>query len=478
MMLKFPKDFVWGTAISAFQTEMGSSEASKFEKTDWFEWANSEQIINERLVSGDRPQEGDGFWDLYTEDLQLAKSLGNNAIRMSIEWARILVEDTSSIDSEFERNGKGEPLVFSPSPSTLRQLKGVANEDALETYGRMIDYAHSLGLRVFMTLYHWPLPLWLHRPVKCHYDLWNTKEKGWVDIKTVEDFSKYAYFISQTLGDKVDAWETINEPEVVATNGYVFGKSSGFPPGLEDVPLAFKVERNLAFAHNLAYKVLKKYTKKQVGIGTAPPYFEPKSSSNEDRDAANTARYLNNEWILNAAILGKFDNNLTGVPDEKVANFGGSDYVGIDYYSRMVVEFSAEERYAGMLPMKILPCEDCTDFGWGIYSEGIRPVLKWIHERYHLPLYILENGIADSKDEKRGRYIADHLKSLQSAILVDRIPVKGYFHWSLIDNFEWAQGYSMRFGLYEVDYKTKERRKRKSAEIYERICRGLPFDVS
>lgn len=476
MQLKFPDGFIWGTALSAFQTEMGISEDSVCEGTDWYLWANSEEIAREGLVSGDKPQNGDGFWDLYEEDMRRARSLGTNAIRMSIEWGRIFKEPTFSSDGNFIRNEKGEPLRFDQSPNSLRQLKSLADKDALEHYGKMIDYAHSMGLKVFMTLYHWPLPLWLHRPDKCHMDTENTEEKGWLDIRTVEEFAKYSYFISQTLGRKVDCWETINEPEVIATNGYIFGPSSGFPPGLEDVPLGFKVERNLAFAHNLAYKILKSNTGRETGIGTSPPYFEPKSQDPRDLEIANTARYLNNEWILNAAVEGKFDNNLSGEPDEKIPNFGGADYVGIDYYSRLRVEYFQEGRYAGVLPMRILPCDNCSDFQWDIFAPGMRHVLKWIYEKYGRVIYILENGIADSRDEKRGDFIIDHLTELSKAILIDKIPVKGYFHWSLLDNFEWAKGFSMRFGLYEVDYETKRREKRKSAEIYERICKGQPVE--
>ncbi len=475
MEIEFPKGFIWGTAISAFQTEMGSSKDSNFEKTDWYEWANNEQIIKDGLVSGDKPQDGDGFWDLYEEDMRRARSLGNNAIRMSIEWARIFREPTFSVDAEFTRNAKGEPLTFTESSNTFAQLQSNANKEAMDRYSKMVAYAHSLGLKVFMTLYHWPLPTWLHQPVMCHYDIENAKAKGWLDTTTVEEFAKYAYFISKTIGPKVEWWETINEPEVIATNGYVFGTTSGFPPGLDNIPLGFKVERNLAFAHNLAYKILKKNTKREVGIGTAPPYFEPASDDKRDAEIANTARYLNNEWVLNAAIKGEFDNSLSGNPDEKIPDFGQTDYVGIDYYTRLRVKYSEEEKYAGVLPMKILPCEDCSDFKWDIYPDGIKHVSKWIYERYGKPIYILENGIADATDAKRGKFIVDHLSSLSQSISSEGIPIKGYFHWSLFDNFEWASGYSMRFGLYSVDYKTKERIKRNSADIYEKICKGLPL---
>ncbi len=476
MKIEFPMGFIWGTAISAFQTEMGSTRESDFNQTDWYEWANSEQIIKEGLVSGDKPQNGDGFWDLYEDDMKRAKSLGNNSIRMSIEWARIFNESTFSVDAGFSRNEKGEPLTFTESVNTLRQMKAIANEEALEHYRKMIDFAHSQGLKVFMTLYHWPLPTWLHRPVECHNDIEKAKARGWLDTTTVEEFAKYAYFISKTIGTSVECWETINEPEVIATNGYIFGSTSGFPPAIENIPMGFRALRNLAFGHNLAYKILKKNTTRETGIGTAPPYFEPATDDARDRDVAETARYLNNEWVLNAAINGEFDNVLGGTPDEKIPNFGGTDYVGIDYYSRMRVKYSEDDRYAGVLPMKILPCIDCNDFNWDIYPQGIRPVLQWIYNRYKKPLYILENGIADASDKKRGKFIIDHLNSLSLAITSDKIPVKGYFHWSLIDNFEWASGYSMRFGLYRVDYDTKERIRRDSAEIYEKICKGLPVE--
>ncbi len=476
MKIEFPEGFIWGTAISAFQTEMGSSNEGNFDGTDWYEWANSPQIIKEGIVSGDRPQEGDGFWDTYQEDLKLARSLGNNAFRMSIEWARIFPEPTIPVDASFSKNNNGEPLSFRKTAGTLSQLKSLANEDAINHYNQIVEYAHSLGLQVFMTLYHWPLPLWLHRPVNCHNDVNGERAKGWLNESTIEEFAKYAYYISKTIGPRVEFWETINEPEVIATNGYIFGSDSGFPPGLADIPMGFRVERNLAFAHNLAFKILKKNTGRQTGIGTAPPHFEPVSNDPKDVEVANTARYLSNEWILNAAINGEFDNGLSGVPDEKIPDFGGTDYVGIDYYLRLRVKYSEEDQYAGALPMKTLPCDDCTDFEWDIYPEGIRKVTKWIYERYRRPIYILENGIADSADKKRARYIADHLKSLSLAISSDGVPVKGYFHWSLMDNFEWAKGYSMRFGLYSVDYRTKERVKRESASTYERVCKGLPLD--
>jgi beta-glucosidase/6-phospho-beta-glucosidase/beta-galactosidase len=159
------------------------------------------------------------------------------------------------------------------------------------------------------------------------------------------------------------------------------------------------------------------------------------------------------------------------VTDERAEGMAGTDYLGIDYYQRVRLRYNENSTLAGVINMEMLPCVDCTDFGWDIYPEGIRSVSKWIFEKYRLPIYILENGIADAKDEKRGRFIRDHLKALGDAINVDGTPIKGYFHWSLMDNFEWADGYSMRFGLHAVDFETKAREKRKSAEVFEGVCK-------
>jgi beta-galactosidase len=473
MLPKFPDNFLWGTAISAFQTEMGNSEQSICSNLDWYEWANNEKIKSEKLVSGDRPQDGDDFWDLYENDLKLAKSLGNNAIRFSIEWGRIFKDETFSVPGEFRRDERGEPLDFIPASNTLEKLKQIADMDAVDHYLNMIKSANKNGLKVALTLYHWPIPLWLHDPIRAHMNLDNAERRGWIDGSTIEEFAKYSYFASLIFRNLPELWETINEPEVIALNGYLFGDTSGFPPGLSSVPLAFQVERNLAFAHNLAYRTLKKNTDRPVGIGTSPPYFEPAGEDRRDAEMADTARYMNNEWILNAIVNGEFDNGLTGKPDEKIANFGGSDYIGIDYYSRMRVRYSEKSTYASVLPLEFLPCINCSDFQWDIYPLGMREVLKWIYRKYGRPMYILENGIADSKDEKREEYIISHIKALHDSIYEDRLDVRGYFHWSLIDNYEWSSGFSKRFGLYEVDYVTKERKRRKSAEAYERICKGM-----
>lgn len=472
MKVSFPSGFVWGTAISAFQTEYGSQEEDGAPDTDWLKWASSADIRDEGLISGDSPLDGDGFWKLYEEDLKRAKELGTNSIRLSIEWTRIFPKSTVGVQATVLRAERGEIIGMEIEREAWQALTMLADRTAVEHYRQIFSYAKSLGLSIFLTLYHWPLPSWLHDPIEYHRNPGNSNRRGWLDEKTIIEFGKYAYFASKMFADLVDLWETINEPEVIGAQGYFYGDTSGFPPGVSDMGQAFNVERNLALAHNVAYAMIKKNTGNPVGIGISPPHFEPADTSPESRKITDRARYLNNEWILNAAVLGEFDGDLDMITDQRIQGFRGADFIGIDYYFRLRIRYNE----SADMGMEMLPCEDCTDFQWDIYPAGIRLVCRWIFEKYRLPLYILENGIADSTDSKRERYLKDHIRELWKSIELDGIPVKGYYHWSLIDNFEWAKGYGMRFGLYAVDYVTKQRTKRNSANAYEIICKTNEVD--
>ena len=197
-----------------------------------------------------------------------------------------------------------------------------------------------------------------------------------------------------------------------------------------------------------------------------PQYREAGNSKPETIEYVKFMNYMGSDWFINAAVNGYFDNDIDMVIDKKENDIGNTDYIGIDYYSRETYVY--DDNSANNIVK--LPCKNCTDFDWDIYPPGIRSVLNWIYEKYRFPLYILENGIADSSDSKRKEYIKEHIKELWNAINIDKIPVKGYYHWSLIDNFEWAKGYGMRFGLFEVDYQNKKRKIRPSAYVYKEIC--------
>ncbi len=476
MKVEFQKKFIWGCAISAFQTEMGASEEAKFEGTDWYQWTHSEEIKNEGLVSGDLPEEGDGFYDLYRTDINNARSLGCNAFRLSIEWGRLFPNSTESIPCEVKKGNHGEILDVTMDEDSIRMLGSMVNKEAVKRYKEILTYIRSMGMKVFLTAYHWPLPSWLHDPVECHKDIDSCRKRGWLDEKTIIEYAKYVYYIAREFSDLVDVWETINEPEVIASQGYFLGPTSGFPPAVSNILLAMMVEKNLSLAHSVAYRIMKKEDKgKEVGIGFAFQYFEPATAGERDKKATEFVRYMSNEWILNLIVKGLLDEDGDGVAETHL-DLPGTDYIGLDYYQRVRVS-AGPEFESNPFDFKFEDCLDCTDFKWDIYPQGLENVLSLLYEKYGKPIYILENGIADERDEKRGRYIEEHIKFMAKAMAENKIPVLGYFHWSIIDNFEWADGFSMRFGLFGVDYKTKERVRRRSADVFERICKRGFIDV-
>jgi beta-glucosidase/6-phospho-beta-glucosidase/beta-galactosidase len=192
-----------------------------------------------------------------------------------------------------------------------------------------------------------------------------------------------------------------------------------------------------------------------------------------DVEMARLIDYAFNEWGLNAVFHGDFDMNLDYIistEEQRSYTVKGCDYLGINYYSRWKIKYEKK----GEKPLanfKLMPCEgDCTDYGWEIYPEGIRKVLNWAYERYRRPVYITENGIADDIGDTRNRYLLTHIEKLHQTIFEDKVPLRGYFHWTLMDNFEWSDGYKIHFGLFRVDQVTKKRIPTKTVEVYRKIA--------
>ena len=451
--------------------------------SDWFKWVHDEENIRLGVVSGDLPENGPGFWELYEEDLLRArKELNNNAIRLSIEWSRIFPNPTFDVPVRVVYDRRGNIERVDIPKSSMDELERKADSSAVNRYREILKKARELGLEILLTVYHWPLPLWIHDPIECKHDLMHAEKKGWLNDATIIEFAKFSAYIAETFGDLVDLYATINEPIVVAFNGYL-NPESGFPPGLRDLSLALKVLKNLAIAHGVAYEQIKlwdrisvsKYGPATVGIVHCPQAIVPyDAKSPKDVRAADLWRYSWNEWVLNAVIQGDYDMNLDMIidPEEKLPNLvKGCDYLGINYYMRQRIRCVEKRGPHPIYGIEIAPCEgDCTDFGWEIYPSGMREILNWAYRKYRRKIIVTENGIADASGEKRPRYLQSHLEELYKAINEDGIPVKGYFHWSLIDNYEWAKGFKMRFGLYRVDYQTKERSPTKAVELYGRIC--------
>ncbi|MFH1522203.1 MAG: glycoside hydrolase family 1 protein [Patescibacteria group bacterium] len=403
-ILKFPKNFLWGTSTSAYQVEGGI-------KNDWSEWENDELRIKNLKLKGLNPdnfvcEKACDFYHLYEEDFDLAVRLNNNAVRFGIEWARI------------------EPK------------EGKWNMDEIEHYRKVLQAAKKRNLKVVLTLWHWTNPIWI------------AKNGGWVNKKTVNYFTRYVELIVKELGEYVSFWITLNEPMVHILNGYITGK---FPPNEKDLTRAKFVFSNLIKAHNKSYQIIhNKYPQARVSITKLVNYFEP------------AREWCPNEWIL-AKIFHYFWNHkfLNKVKKQL-------DFIAFDYYFH--------DRIVWYPPFIKNKNKEVTDMGWEIYPEGIYHVIKYL-AKFNKPIYIMENGLADKNDIKRADFIINHLKYVHKAIK-EGVDVRGYFYWSLLDNFEWAHGWEPKFGLYEMDRATLKRTARPSAGVYREICRSNLINVN
>ncbi len=301
---------------------------------------------------------------------------------------------------------------FSIEWSRIEPKEGRIDEKEIEHYRQVLIALKERGLEPFVTLYHWPLPNWL------------AEKGGWLHPKAPHYFDRYVKIISENLFDYVKFWITLNEPNIYTNNCFLRGK---WPPQRKSIFKYLKVVSNLVEAHKLVYQSLHLIDLDcQVGIAKNNIYFK---------------RFFPFRYFWNRYFLNK-------IKDEQ-------DFIGLNYY------FYRDWPKKSNLPV--------SDLGWEIYPEGIYYVLKDL-KKYNKPIYITENGLADKNDKKRTQFIKDHLIWVHKAI-EEGVDVKGYFYWSLLDNFEWDKGFWPRFGLVEVDFKTFERKIRLSAKIYAQICK-------
>jgi len=387
---QFPENFDWGTATSAHQVE-GNNVNS-----DWWEWENQHDIEGElrREPSG----KACDFYHRYEEDLDLCKKLNNNAIRLSIEWARIEPDE------------------------------GKFSTKELDHYKKVLAAARKRGLTTYVTLHHFTNPRWF------------LKKGGWLNPKSAYYFSRYAEKCAEVLDKEIDKYLTINEPQVYTMMSYVLGR---WPPNKKNLVKSLFVQINMVRAHKKAYTVIKNLSGSPVGIVKNIMWHEPSKNSWNPLDKLFTKILY---WLNCDFILWPIRNHL--------------DIIGVNYYFTNRVKNLRQDN----------PDAYISDLKWWINPEGLIKVLENL-KRYNLPLYITENGIADSKDSHRKDFIRTMLISCFKAI-ENKVPLKGYFHWSLVDNFEWHHGYWPRFGLVEIDRDNNlKRNPRPSFKYYAQICK-------
>jgi beta-glucosidase len=316
----------------------------------------------------------------------------------------------------------------------INPKKDLIDVKAIRHYHKVLDATHARGLKVVLTLWHWTNPTWI------------AEEEGWTNRKTVDHFLKYVELITQEFGGRVDYWITLNEPMLFANYSYFLGK---FPPQKHNWFKFKKATKNLIEAHKRSYEIIHKhFPNTKVSITNLSNIFEAKR-----------------KWFLPEIILCYIAKNY-GLNKfiEKIKDY--IDYIGIDYYRKIYLKT--------IPPFMDTKSKILTDNKWEIYPRGIYELIMHFN-KYKKPILILENGLADKDDKHREKFIKDHLFFIHKA-MQEGADVRGYFHWSLLDNFEWAEGWDPKFGLFEVDRKTFERKARPSAKAYAEICEDGGFD--
>ncbi|ACY97307.1 MULTISPECIES: GH1 family beta-glucosidase [Thermomonospora] len=458
----FPQDFRWGVATSAYQIEGATAEDGRG-RSIWDTFCDTPGAV----LGGDTAAEAVDHYHRYREDVALMAELGVNAYRFSLSWPRIQPTGT-----------------------------GPAEQRGLDFYRRLVDALLEAGIEPWVTLYHWDLPQALE------------DRGGWPERDTALRFAEFAALAHQALGDRVKNWLTINEPWCAAYLGYASGEHA---PGRREPAAALEAAHHLLLGHGLALEAMRGQ-RGDTRIGPAVNLYavSPAGDAPEDIDAARRIDGLQNRFFLDALLLGRYPEDLLAdlapfdfercVHDGDLKTIAGrNDLLGINYYTRHTVSgrpgeasqaasspFSSVSPWVGSEHVRFLGRgRPVTGMGWEIDPEGLREVLDQVHRGYPpVPIYITENGAGYEdapgpdgtvQDTERIAYLEAHLRVCRQAI-ADGIPLKGYFTWSLMDNFEWAWGYSRRFGLVYVDYATQRRLPKASAAWYSRVIRrgGLP----
>ncbi len=441
----FPTDFVWGAATSAYQIE-GSPLADGAGESIWHRFAHLPGMI----TGNDHGDVACDHYHRFADDVRLMRELGIESYRFSTAWARILPEGT-----------------------------GPTNAKGLDFYSRLVDTLLEHGITPSATLYHWDLPAALE------------DRGGWAHADAPKWFADYARIMFRALGDRVPMWATLNEPWVTMDNGYVSG---GHAPGRRDWAEAVQVSQNLLRAHAAAVEVYRTEADKQIGLVVNLVPVHPATDSPADRAAAQRMDAYLNRHFLDPAILGTFPEEFPDIfgaawhelPSDELAQLKQPiDFVGINYYLRLLVK---DDAAAGPPRAQVVspPDRPYTAMGWEIYPRGLTETLAWFQSRYgNLPLYITENGAAfddipepdgNTKDVDRVKYLKEHLHAAGQALRAG-IQLRGYFVWSLFDNFEWQHGYSKRFGIVRVDFDSQRRIPKASARFYSDVIRSRGANI-
>ncbi|MFD1781447.1 GH1 family beta-glucosidase [Fredinandcohnia salidurans] len=445
-IIQFPKGMKWGTATAAYQVEGAAFEDGRG-LSIWDTFSHTPG----KVKNNDNGDVACNSYHRYEEDIELLDDLGTNVYRFSVSWPRIYP------------NGQG-----------------ALNQKGLDYYHKLVNSLVDKGIEPMLTLYHWDLPQALQ-------DL-----GGWADRNTIDAFSQYAETIFKEFNGKVKYWQTINEPLCAA---FLSNYRGIHAPGYQDLQLAIDVSHHLLLAHGNAVKIFRELgTEGQIGTATNTTWRDPFSNRMEDIEACRREIGHNIDWFLDPIFNGEYPHYLVDWFKKKGAHLHIEDgdmeviqqpidFIGVNYYSGNVARYKENE---GLLDIENIEIDyNHTHIGWPIYADGFNKVFHYLAERYgNIPLFITENGaccvddLVDGKvnDQDRIHYYKQHLTAVSRAI-DSGIPIIGYLAWSLLDNFEWADGYGKRFGLVYIDFQSQDRIKKESYHWYKEVIANGSMEI-
>jgi beta-glucosidase len=446
--LTFPKDFIWGAATAAYQIEGAVKEDDRGESI-WDRFSHTPG----KIKNGETGDIACDHYHRFKADVALMKKMGLKGYRFSIAWPRIFP------------TGKGQP-----------------NQKGIDFYKALLDELLSQEIDPLVTLYHWDLPQALQ------------DQGGWDNRQTADYFSDYAAYVFDALGDRVKKWLTLNEPSIVSLNGNAIGEHA---PGFTDYALAIRVSHHLNLAHAKAIKIYRQSGQKgEIGATLNLTTVYPASDTPEDKAAAWRVDGHNNRWYLDPVLKGAYPQDMLKLYSEKlnapIIRSGDLellasakiDYLGVNYYSRKLVKNSLDNSFLNHLELRP-DGSSYTSMDWEIYPQGLYDLLIQLDRDYHHPrIFITENGAAFNDQLQNNRvddidrinYTKAHFTAAYQAIQ-SGVALEGYYVWSLLDNFEWAHGFSKRFGLIFIDYLTQERIWKESAYWYKDVIKNNGFNA-
>lgn len=445
-IIEFPKDMKWGAATAAYQVEGAAYEGGRGPSI-WDTFSHTPG----KVVNGDNGDVACDSYHRYEEDVKLMKELGIEVYRFSVSWPRVFPSGT-----------------------------GEVNQEGIQYYHNLVDALIENGIEPMCTLYHWDLPQALQ------------DKGGWNNRETVEAFADYSAYMFKELSGKVKNWITINEPWCASFLSNFIGVHA---PGNQDLQLATTISHHLLLAHGKAVTRFRALgVEGEIGYAPNLEWLEPFSSKQQDIDACNRGMGFFIEWFFDPVFKGSYPEFMVKWFEEKGAVLAIEDgdmetinqpidFIGINYYTGSVGRYKKDEELFDLEKVDI--GYEKTDLNWNIYPEGFFKALGKVKDQYgSIPIYITENGACYNngvengcvKDQGRIDYIKQHLTSLKRS-MDSGVNIKGYLSWSLLDNFEWAEGYDKRFGLIHVNFNTLERTKKDSYYWYKQTIKNGWFDM-